>query len=40
MESYAELFADRLAAALNGETLLYRVTPQGFVPVEMEVAVP
>ena len=40
VESYAELFADRLAAALNGETLLYRVTPQGFVPVEMEVAVP
>ena len=37
VESYAELFTDGLAAAQNGETLLYRVTDAGFVPVEMEV---
>ena len=37
VESYAELFTDGLAAALNGETLLYRVTDAGYTPVEMEV---
>ena len=37
VESYAELFTDGLAAAQNGETLLYRVTEAGFAPVEMEV---
>ena len=37
VESYAELFTDGLAAAQNGETLLYRVTDAGFAPVEMEV---
>ena len=37
VESYAELFTDGLAAAQNGETLLYRVTDSGFAPVEMEV---
>ena len=37
VQSYAELFTDGLAAAQNGETLLYRVTDGGFVPVEMEV---
>ena len=37
MESYAELFTDGLAAAMNGETLLYRVTDAGYTPVEMEV---
>ena len=35
--SYAGLFTDGLAAAQNGETLLYRVTDDGFAPVEMEV---
>lgn len=37
VESYAELFTDGLAAALNGDTLLYRVTDAGYTPVEMEV---
>ena len=37
VESYAELFTDGLAAAMNGETLLYRVTDAGYTPVEMEV---
>ena len=37
VESYASLFADGLAAAQNGETLLYRVTDAGYAPVEMEV---
>lgn len=37
VESYAELFTDGLAAAQNGETLLYRVTDAGYTPVEMEV---
>ena len=38
VQSYAELFSDGLAAAQNGQTLLYRVTADGYVPVEMEVA--
>lgn len=37
VESYGALFADNLLAAQEGETLLYRVEPEGFVPVEMEV---
>lgn len=40
VESYAELFTDGLAAAQNGETLLYRVTDAGYAPVEMEVTAP
>ncbi|MDD4850239.1 MAG: hypothetical protein PHO10_06010 [Gemmiger sp.] len=36
VESYAPLFADDLAAALAGETLLYRTGPQGYTPVTME----
>ncbi len=32
VKSYAELFTDRLAAALAGETPLYRVTADGFAP--------
>ena len=37
-QSYASLFTDGLAGAKNGTTVLYRVTEQGFAPVEMEVA--
>lgn len=37
VESYAELFTDRLASALAGETLLYRVSEGGFEPVKMNV---
>lgn len=38
IESYAALFSDGLAAAAEGRTLLYEVTPEGpFTPVEMEV---
>ncbi len=40
VESYASLFTDGLAAAQNGETLLYRVTDAGYAPVEMEVTAP
>jgi len=36
VESYQELFTDGLAAALAGETLVYRVTPAGFAPLAME----
>ena len=38
VESYADLFTDGLEAALSGETLLYRVTDDGFAPMEMEVS--
>lgn len=38
VQSYAGLFTDGLAAAQNGETLLYRVTDEGFTPMEMEVS--
>ena len=38
VESYRDLFTDDLAAALSGETLLYRVTAEGFAPVTMEVS--
>ena len=38
VESYRDLFTDDLAAALSGETLLYRVTDEGFAPVTMEVS--
>lgn len=34
---YGSLFTDGLAAAENGETLLYRITPDGYEPVAMEV---
>lgn len=34
--SYAGLFTDSLQAALDGETVLYRVEEAGFAPVEME----
>lgn len=37
VQSYADLFTDKLAAAQSGQTLLYRVTDAGFAPVEMEV---
>ena len=37
IESYKELFSDELAAARNGETLVYKVTDGQFTPVEMEV---
>ncbi|MGN0974488.1 MAG: hypothetical protein ACI4OL_00695 [Gemmiger sp.] len=36
VQSYAGLFTDGLAAALSGETVLYRVTDEGFAPVAME----
>lgn len=35
--AYGSLFTDGLAAAENGETLLYRITPDGYEPVAMEV---
>ncbi len=38
VQSYADLFTDGLEAARNGETLLYRVTEEGFAPMEMEVS--
>ena len=38
VQSYQELFTDGLAAALDGDTLLYRVTDEGFAPMEMEVS--
>lgn len=38
VQSYQELFTDGLAAVLDGDTLLYRVTDAGFAPVEMEVS--
>lgn len=38
VQSYAALFTDGLAAAQNGETVLYRVTDEGFAPVEMPAA--
>ena len=37
VESYGDLFADKLEAVLSGETLLYRVEADSFVPVSMEV---
>lgn len=37
VQSYADLFTDKLEAALSGETLLYRVTDAGFAPIQMEV---
>ena len=40
VESYQDLFTDGLAAALDGETLLYRVTDEGFAPMEMDVSAP
>ena len=38
VQSYANLFTDKLAAAQSGETLLYRVTDAGFAPMPMEVS--
>ena len=38
VQSYADLFIDKLAAAQSGETLLYRVTDAGFAPMPMEVS--
>lgn len=35
--AYGSLFTDGLAAAENGETLLYRIAPGGYEPVAMEV---
>ena len=40
VQSYADLFTDKLAAAQSGETLLYRVTDAGFAPMQMEVSAP
>lgn len=40
VQSYADLFTDKLAAAQSGETLLYRVTDAGFAPMQMEVTAP
>ena len=37
VQSYADLFTDKLVAAQSGQTLLYRVTDAGFAPMEMEV---
>ena len=37
VQSYAELFTDKLEAVLSGQTLLYRVTDAGFAPIQMEV---
>lgn len=37
VQSYADLFTDKLEAALSGQTLLYRVTDVGFAPIQMEV---
>ena len=37
VESYAALFTDGLAGAQSGDTLLYKVTPGGYQPVETEV---
>ena len=34
VKSYAALFTDGLAGAQSGKVLLYRVTPQGYAPVE------
>ena len=36
LQSYSDLFTDKLAAAQAGETLLYRVTDAGYAPVEMQ----
>lgn len=36
VQSYSDLFTDKLAAAQAGETLLYRVTDAGYAPVEMQ----
>ena len=38
VQSYSGLFTDGLQAALDGETLLYRVTAAGYEPMEMEAA--
>ena len=38
VQSYADLFTDKLAAAQSGETLLHRVTDAGFAPMPMEVS--
>ena len=40
VQSYADLFTDKLAAAQSDETLLYRVTDAGFAPMQMEVSAP
>ena len=37
VNAYAGLFSDGLEAAISGETLVYRVEADSFVPVEMEV---
>ena len=36
VQSYSDLFTDKLATAQAGETLLYRVTDAGYAPVEMQ----
>ena len=36
VQSYSDLFTDKLAAAQAGETLLYRMTDAGYAPVEMQ----
>ena len=38
VQSYGDLFTDHLQAALDGQTVLYRVTAQGYAPMEMEAA--
>ena len=38
VQSYSDLFTDKLAAAQAGKTLLYRVTDAGFAPMQMEVS--
>ena len=37
VQSYQDLFTDGLEGVLSGQTLLYRVTEDGFAPMEMEV---
>ena len=36
VQSYSDLFTDKLATAQAGETLPYRVTDAGYAPVEMQ----
>ena len=36
VQSYRELFTDHLACALDGGTVLYRVTDAGYEPIPME----
>ena len=37
IDAYADLFADKLSQARAGETMLYQVSGEGWIPVQMEV---